>query len=67
MKYHSTRTVAKMLGIRPDALQKAIWLGRVPEPAKGPGGAFLWAEEDIQRASWALLHRAYEPEEGERP
>lgn len=65
MRYYSTREAAKRIGIRPDTLQKAVWLGRVQAPTKGPGGAFLWALEDMQRASWALLRRAYDPgEEG---
>ena len=49
-----------MLNIRPDTLQKAIWLDRVEAPAKAPSGAYLWTDVDIQRASWALLHKAYE-------
>ena len=57
----STRQAAKALGIRPDALSRAVWIGRMDEPAKSPSGDFLWTEEDINRASWVLLHKAYEP------
>jgi len=57
----STRQVACMLGVNTSRLQRAVWAGRVQAPAKGPGGAFLWTLSDLQRASWALLHRAYDP------
>ena len=61
-KFYSTRDVAKILGIRPDNLSRIIWLGRLDPPTKSPSGDFLWTERDIERASWVLLHRAYEPE-----
>ena len=62
-RYYSTKQVAAKLNIRPDTLQKAVWLNRVEAPIKAPSGAFLWTDKDIQRASWALLHRAYQPEQ----
>lgn len=58
----STRQVAILLGIKPGALTKALWDGRVEPPAKSPSGNYLWTLRDIERASWALLRRAYEPE-----
>jgi len=58
---YSTRQVAGLLDVKPDTLQKAIWQNRINPPAKGPGGAYFWTEADIEHASWALLHRAYEP------
>ena len=61
MKYWNTRAVAKLLGINASRLARAIWDRRFDPPAKGPGGAFLWTEADIRRASWALLRR--EPDE----
>jgi len=46
--------------MRPAALSRAIWDGRLDPPAKGPSGNFLWRLSDIERASWALLHKAFE-------
>ncbi len=63
-KYYSTRQVSQFLGVRPDMLQKAIWQGRLDAPEKSPSGNYLWTIEDINRASWQLLHKAYEPTEG---
>jgi|GEM_PF-1476069 len=61
MSLYSTRQVAAMLEIRPDALSRAIWVNRIHSPQKSPSGDFLWTDADIQHASWVLLHRAYEP------
>ena len=61
MELFSTRQVARLLGMRPARLTKAIWDDRVSPPTKGPAGNFLWTHDDIQRVSWALLHRAFEP------
>ena len=55
--YWSTREVAELLGVTTDRLSKALWDGRVKQPQRGPSGAFLWTEDDVRRASWALLHR----------
>lgn len=60
MKLFSTRQVAKLLGVTPASLAKAIWDGRVDAPAKGPSGNFLWTINDIERASWAMCRRAFE-------
>ena len=59
MDYQSTRQAAKTLGIRPDALARAVWIGRLDPPEKSPSGDFLWTQQDIDRASWVLLHRSY--------
>ncbi len=56
-KLYSTKQVAAMLHIRPDALSRAIWLGRLTAPAKGPGGSYLWTNHDIEHAGWTLLHK----------
>lgn len=64
MRYRSTREAARTLGITPNALNRAIWEGRVNAPEKGPGGAYLWTREDIEHASWVLLHRPLENEKG---
>ncbi len=63
-KFYSTRQASKYLGIKPDILQKAIWHGRLDPPQKSPSGNYLWTTEDINRASWQLLHKAYTPLEG---
>lgn len=60
MQFYSTRQVARLLGIPPARLTKAIWDDRVSPPAKGPAGNFLWTLQDVQKVSWALLHRAFE-------
>ena len=57
-QFYSTRQVAKLLGIKPDTLQKAIWTGRATPPEKSPSGQYLWVKADIERISWALLHRS---------
>jgi hypothetical protein len=62
--FYSTNQVARILKIKPDTLSKAIWQGRLDPPMKSPSGCFLWTEQDLQRASWALLHRAYECPKG---
>ena len=56
--YRSTREVAKLLGLNPSRLARAVWDGRLTPPAKAPGGAFLWTKEDIERASWLLRGRS---------
>ena len=58
MTCYSTPQVAKMLGIPPGRLSRAVWDGRVRMPAKGPGGAYIWTEGDNQRASWVLRRRS---------
>ena len=50
-QFYSTREVAIQLGIKPGTLGKAIWSGNIPEPLRGPGGAFLWTPADIDRAT----------------
>ena len=50
-----TRDVARRLGISASRLARAVWDGRISPPLRGPGGAFLWTLDDVERASWALL------------
>lgn len=57
MPYLGTRDVARLLGVPPGRLAKALWDGRVDAPAKGPGGAYLWTDRDVEHASWVLRHR----------
>ena len=52
-----TKEAARILGLRPGTLARAVWDERFQSPAKGPGGAFIWTEADLRRASWALLKR----------
>lgn len=56
----STGEAARQLGVRPNYLQRAIFDGRLRAPAKGPGDAYQWTRRDIERASWALLHRPFD-------
>ncbi len=63
-RFYSTKQVASILKLKPDLVSKAIWQGRIDPPAKSPSGNYLWTEQDIERASWVLLHRAYEPNGG---
>ena len=63
-QFYSTREAAKFLGVKPDTLQKALWLGRIEAPEKSPSGSFLWTAPDINRASWVLCRRAYLPSLG---
>jgi hypothetical protein len=57
MGYRSTREVAKLLGLNPSRLARAIWDGRLTPPARAPAGGFLWTANDVERASWLLRHR----------
>jgi hypothetical protein len=66
MQYYGTRQVAAMLGISPATINQAIWNNRLDPPTKSPSGNFLWTEQDIERASWALLHRVYEHRQGSK-
>ncbi len=53
-KLFSTRQAAGILGIKPDALSKAIWQNRVTPPTKSPSGQYLWTTAYIEAAAWAL-------------
>ncbi len=58
MEFYSTKHVAEILGIRPDYLCRAVWLGKVKQPDKSPQGSYLWTTTDIEAASWSLHCRA---------
>ncbi len=64
MAFWSTREVARLLGVSVALLTKAVWCGRVDPPEKSPSGNFLWTLEDINRASWILLHKSFEDQKG---
>lgn len=57
MGYRSTREVARMLGVSPSRLARAVWDGRLDPPTKAPAGEYLWTIKDIERASWLLRGR----------
>ena len=65
MDYLSTRQVARLLSVSVSLLTKAVWDGRVDPPLKSPSGNFLWTHADIDRASWALLHKPLEQVKGQ--
>ncbi|MHC4172110.1 MAG: hypothetical protein ACYTBX_15015 [Planctomycetota bacterium] len=57
-QYYSSLQVAKMLNIHPSRLSRAVWIGKIEQPAKSPGkGVFLWTRDDINRASLVLRKR----------
>lgn len=62
--YRSTPQAARLLGMSPSRLAKAVWDGRVAPPQKSPSGNFLWTRADIERASWVLLHKPLEEVKG---
>ena len=67
--YKGTREVVDLLrkrGFRID-LTYAAWLTRsreIASPEKGPGGAFIWREADVQRLESALQRRGRGPKGG---
>ena len=65
MTIFGTKQVAKILGVGPHVLTRAIWEDRVDPPNKGPGGAFCWTKEDIIRAGWVLFRRDVSEDIGE--
>ena len=52
-KLYTTRQVAQCLGVRPDKIQREIWLGTIRQPNK-ISNRFLWTVQDIERAAWSL-------------
>ncbi len=63
MTMKSTKQVAEILGIGVARHSQAVWAGRVPQPEKGPGNSYCWTDEDIDKASRALLGKPYHPAE----
>lgn len=61
MDYFSTREVARLLDVSVSLLTKAVWSGKIDPPLKSPSGNFLWTPADINRASWVLRHKSFEP------
>ena len=53
-----TKQVARLLNVNISSLTRAVWEDRITAPSKGPGGAFLWGPEDIQRASWVMRRKS---------
>ena len=49
-----TRAAAALLGVRANTLQSAVWSGRIAQPRRGPGRAFLWSRDDLDRAARCL-------------
>jgi hypothetical protein len=62
MKLLGTRQVAALLGVNPKLIQSAVWDGRIPQPERVPGGAYVWTPADIDRA--ARCFRVKLPAEG---
>jgi hypothetical protein len=53
-KFYSTRQVAKILNVKPDTLNKAVWQNRINPPLKSPSGNYLWTVKDVEHAAWVL-------------
>ena len=51
----NTRVAAELLGVRPPALQRAVWDGRIETPEKF-GRSYIWRTQQLEQAAWAL-HR----------
>jgi hypothetical protein len=51
-----TKAAAEILGVRPGTLLRAVWENRLKEPARGPGRAFIWSDDELRRAAWLLRH-----------
>lgn len=66
MEYLGTRDAAEVLGVEVSTLSKAVWNRRLREPARGPGGCFLWTREDLERAAWLLRHKSYDVIQAEK-
>jgi hypothetical protein len=58
MNVYSTKDVAELLNLPVHCLSQAVWRNKVEAPAKGPGGAYMWSLDDIERASWALRRKS---------
>ena len=57
-KFIGTKEAAARLQVNPSRLSRAVWEGRLSEPQRAPSGAFLWAEEDLEKAAWVLTRHA---------
>jgi len=66
MRLHSTREVGDLLDVSSGRLIRAVWLRHISPPEKGPGGAYLWREDDLRRACSYFLHRPLEAVLAER-
>jgi hypothetical protein len=64
MSYKTTKMAAKVLGLTIGQMQRAMWLERFELPQK-VGNSYLWTDEDINRASMAILGKPYEPAEAQ--
>jgi len=64
VEHSSTPQAAKTIGIKPSALARAVWDGRVNPPQKSPAGNYLWTARDIEHASWVLCGRSAGLEDG---
>ena len=51
----NTKGAAELLGVRPPALQRAVWDGRIEAPEKF-GRSYIWRRQQLEQAAWAL-HR----------
>ena len=59
---YNTPQAAKLLGVKPSVLQRAVWDGKIHRPEKSPSGNYVWKVADLERASWVLRRRSLMPE-----
>jgi len=52
----NTRVAAELLGIRPPALQRAVWDGRLDVPRRF-GRSFMWTTRELEQASWIFWRK----------
>ena len=62
----NTKGAARILGVPPGTLYRAVWDERLDPPPRGVSGTFEWGREDLRRASWALLHREWDEAAADR-
>jgi len=58
-EFYGTREAARLLGMSPTALTRAVWDYRVNAPQKSPSGAYLWTVGDLNNASWRLYKKPF--------
>jgi hypothetical protein len=63
VEIRSTPEVARLLGVSVAKLSRALWLGQIDRPQRGPGGGFLWTPDAIERASWQLCGKPLDTKE----
>ena len=53
----TSKEAAKLIGVSIGILYQAMFKERFALPPRPTGGAYQWRTEDLNRASWAILHK----------